>query len=80
MGKSVISKAMMDKANRIVKKGIIEDKNNVFQIPSDSNPELSYIVTKTQCQCKGFRTYAARNPKTTPTCSHIIAIEIFKNG
>ena len=76
IGKSIISESMMKKADRIAKKKMIKNVNGSYIIPSDSDPKKSYTVTKTRCQCKGFKTYTSRNPGTRPTCSHIIAIKI----
>ncbi len=77
---SVISDNMMKRAQKIAVGTINKVADGSFQIPSSSDPDKSYTVTETRCQCKGFRNYSARNPGTVPTCSHIEGIKILKKS
>jgi len=75
---SIVSASIMKKAEKIAKGKIIQIANGSFQIPSRTDPSKSYTVTETRCQCEGFKRYSGRHPGTTPTCSHIEGIKIFK--
>jgi DNA helicase II / ATP-dependent DNA helicase PcrA len=75
---SIVSASIMKKAEKIAKGTIKQINDNSFQITSSSDPDKSYTVTATTCQCKGYRNYSGRNPGTIPTCSHIEGIKIYK--
>ena len=84
LGPSIISSRMKTKAANIADAiragGIGPDAGGTHMIVSDSDPNRVYRVTKTSCQCKGFKTYSQRNPGTIPTCSHIEAVKMAKKS
>lgn len=75
---SVISATMLKSAQKIAIGKIKQLSGGSYQITSNSDPNKSYTVTDSRCQCMGYRNYFARNPGTIPTCSHIEGIKIFK--
>ena len=83
LGPSIISAGMKNKATKIaaeITAGMIRsDAGGVYLIPSESDPDRTYRVTSTGCQCRGFKTYARIKPGTIPTCSHIEAVKMAKS-
>ena len=70
---SVVSPNMMKRAEKIASGQFTRNGDDSFRIPSSSDPSKSYTVTKSRCQCRGFRNYPARHPGSIPTCSDGVA-------
>lgn len=77
LGPSIASANMMRRAEEIASRPLARNGDGSLRIPSSSNPNMTYNVTESRCQCKGFRNYPMRHPGTHPTCSHIEAVKIF---
>ena len=75
---SVVSSYMSNRAQKITAGSIIQNNDGSFIIQSGSDPDRSYTVTESTCQCMGFRNYSTHHPGSIPTCSHIEAVKILR--
>lgn len=74
---SVVSAHMAKRAKGIVAEGGLEPNDDgSYTVRSSSDPDKSYTVTSTTCECMGFRNYATRHPGKAPTCSHMEAVRL----
>jgi len=68
------------KAKKLVENGCVSKiEDDLFQIRSSSNPEISYFVTSDSCECLGFKNfYKFHHGKgLKANCSHLEALRIF---
>jgi len=68
------------KAKKLVESGgVSKIEDDLFQIRSSSNPEISYFVTSDSCECLGFKNfYKFHHGKgLKANCSHLEALRIF---
>jgi len=68
------------KAKKLVESGCVSKiEDDLFQIRSSSNPEISYFVTSDSCECLGFKNfYKFHHGKgLKANCSHLEALRIF---
>ena len=68
------------KAKKLVESGgVSKIEDDLFQIRSSSNPEISYFVTLDSCECLGFKNfYKFHHGKgLKANCSHLEALRIF---
>ncbi len=76
----VVSDDMYRKARSLAADGIIRNPNGTYEVKSNSRPGQSYTVSNMRCTCRGFRSSSRRNPGTIPTCSHVEAVRILRDG
>ena len=67
---------VMKRAREIASQGLTRNTDGSFSVPSGSDPNRSYTVTESDCQCQGFKRLAERRSESAPTCSHIEAVRI----
>ena len=68
------------KAKKLVENGCVSKiEDDLFQIRSSLNPEISYFVTSDSCECLGFKNfYKFHHGKgLKANCSHLEALRIF---
>ena len=76
----VVSDSMRKKAQTLAAGGVVENADGTYEVESSSSPGHSYTVSGMRCTCRGFRNSSKRHPGTEPTCSHVEAVRIFRDG
>lgn len=76
----VVSDSMLRKAQLLATDGVVHKPDGTYEVESSSSPGSSYTVSDMRCTCMGFRNSSKRHPGTTPTCSHVEAVRIFRDG
>ena len=71
---------VLNRAREIASRGLVMNADGSFKVPSGSDPNTSYVVTESECQCQGFRRQAASRSVSAPTCSHVEAVRIFTDS
>lgn len=59
-------------AELVFNEDVVKIDKDTYQVRSNTNPEMSYIVSDNTCSCKGFA--------FSGHCSHLAAVRLFKQG
>lgn len=69
------------KAKKLFESGsVIQIDKNLFQVKSLTNSEINYDVSGNKCNCKGFKNFYFLHKGLNPTCSHLEAVQLFKDS
>ena len=74
----IVSDSVRKKAQSLAAGGVVQKPDGTYEVKSSSH-DSTYTVSGMRCGCMGFRNSAKRHPGTTPTCSHVEAIKIFRD-
>ncbi|MDA7960502.1 MAG: ATP-dependent helicase [Nitrosopumilus sp.] len=80
LGQSRVSAAMMKRAEELAGRHVRPIGGGTYEVGSMTDPGKTYSVTVSGCDCRGFKDYPNRHPGTTPTCSHVEAVKLFKKN
>jgi hypothetical protein len=78
-----LSSSTIRKAKKLVESGgVVKVDDDLYQIKSSSNPDLSYFVTSESCECPGFKNFYKfhHGSGLKANCSHLEALRIYKNN
>ena len=73
----IVSDSVRKKAQSLAAGGVVQNPDGTYEVKSSSHGS-TYTVSGMRCGCMGFRNSAKRHPGTTPTCSHVEAVKIFR--
>ena len=75
----VVSDDMRRKAQSLAAGGVVRNPDGTYEVQSSSS-DHTHTVSGMRCGCMGFRNSARRHPGTMPTCSHVEAVRMFRDG